>query len=101
MINEYLKSLGIMDRGLDRLPQVDAYARDAMKSADEALEETDNISVGIMEMILKIQNELRIRVTEMQSFSPEEMMNVPRKSKSRKLNCGSRSKVYEWLHADR
>ena len=81
VIEEYLKSINIMDRELDRLPQVDAYATEAMQSADEALDETEEVSTRIMEMILKIQNELRIKVTEMQSFSPEEMMNVPRKSK--------------------
>ena len=80
MIEEYLKSVNIMDRGLERLPQVDAYAAEAMQSADEALEDTEKISARIMEMILMIQNELRVQVTEMQSFSPEEMMNVPRKS---------------------
>ena len=81
IIEEYLKSINIMDRELDRLPQVDAYATEAMQSGDEALDETEEVSTRIMEMILKIQNELRIKVTEMQSFSPEEMMNVPRKSK--------------------
>lgn len=60
---------------------MDAYASEAMSSADEALEETETISMRIMEMILKIQNELRVKVTEMQSFSPEEMMNIPRKSR--------------------
>jgi hypothetical protein len=79
LIQQYSRNLDIMRREISGLPRVSEFAKEAMTSADDALRESERISILISELSSRIKIELRMKVTEMQSFSPEEMGNVPRK----------------------
>jgi len=52
-----------------------------MQMAEEALSQADITSQEVTKMALKIRAELGYRVDELQSFSPEELSNIPRQSK--------------------
>ena len=71
----------MMEREVSALPAVKGSRRAALRSADEALTETERIAAKVSEMVMRIEVELRMKVTELQSFSPEEMGNIPRKCK--------------------
>ena len=71
-----------MGREVSHLPSAKGSRRAALRSADEALAETEGIAAKVSEMVRRIEVELRMKVTEMQSFSPEEMGNIPRKCES-------------------
>ena len=60
---------------------VSEYADDALASADIALRDADRVSHSVMTLSMRIQSELRVKIKEMQSFSPEELANIPRKRK--------------------
>ena len=76
------RSLNMMGREVSHLPSAKGSRRAALRSADEALAETEGIAAKVSEMVRRIEVELRMKVTEMQSFSPEEMGNIPRKCES-------------------
>ena len=71
----------MMGREVSQLPSAKGSRREALRSADEALSETESIAAKVTEMTSRIEVELRMKVTEMQSFSPEEMGNIPRRCK--------------------
>ena len=71
----------MMEREVSQLPSAKGSRRAALRSADEALSETESIAAKVTEMTSRIEVELRMKVTEMQSFSPEEMGNIPRRCK--------------------
>ena len=76
------RSLNMMGREVSHLPSAKGSRKAALRSADEALAETEGIAAKVSEMVRRIEVELRMKVTEMQSFSPEEMGNIPRKCES-------------------
>lgn len=78
-MDQYLKTLTIMNRELSRLPKVSEYAEEALLAANSALGESEIVAHKVLELSLRIKNELRVKVIEMQSFSPEELAHIPRK----------------------
>ncbi len=79
LMEQYLKTLNIMNRELSRLPRVSDYAEEALLAANSALGESEIVAHKVLELSLRIKNELRVKVIELQSFSPEEMAHIPRK----------------------
>ena len=75
-----------VDRELDRLQIVSVLAEDAVRHSSEALRQASSVHGSVSNVLDRITTELRLRVRELQSFSPEELGNIPRKCKSHITN---------------
>ena len=54
-------------------------AETAVRQSDDALRDAENIHDKVSKAFLEIKNVLWKKVKEMQSFSPDELGNIPRK----------------------
>jgi hypothetical protein len=64
---------------MDRLPAVTGIGRDTLNVSLEALRESEEVHLKVLTMTTRISEELRFRITELQSFSPDELGNIPRR----------------------
>ncbi len=95
LINEYIRDVDAMKRAVSKLPSsAGEHSFEATAEAEDALRETERISALVDELSARVKLELRMRATEMRSFSPEEMATIPRKRECisrllEQLICGS------------
>lgn len=80
-IRERESDLETMNRDMDRLPAVTGIGRDTLNVSLEALRESEEVHLKVLTMTTRISEELRFRITELQSFSPDELGNIPRRCK--------------------
>ena len=78
-IRERESDLETMNREMDRLPAVTGIGRDTLNVSLDALRESEDVHRKAVTMMTRISEELRIRITELQSFSPDELGNIPRR----------------------
>lgn len=81
LVNKRHDDLASVERELDRLQIVSVLAEDAVRQSEEALRQATTVHQSVMEIFEKITQDLRSETREMQSFSPEELGNIPRKCK--------------------
>ena len=81
LVEQYAREVRGVRREVAALPEVSESARAALFSATEAMGEASRVAQRVMQMTLRIKSELRARAREMQSFSPDELNNIPRKCK--------------------
>ena len=79
MISKRADDLEEVDRNLDRLQIVSVMAETAVRHSNEAFREADNVHTKVVKAFSAIKNVLWIKVKELQSFSPDELGNIPRK----------------------
>ena len=81
MISKRADDLEEVDRNLDRLQIVSVMAETAVRQSNEAFREADNVHTKVVKAFMAIKNVLWTKVKELQSFSPDELGNIPRKCK--------------------
>ena len=79
-IRDRESELEAMNRDMNRLPPITSIGRDTLNVSLDALRESEEVHRKVETMMTRISEELRIRITELQSFSPDELGNIPRKS---------------------
>ena len=81
MVNKRVGDLEDNDRNLDRLQIVSVMAETAVRQSNDALREAETVDGKVSKAISDIKNHLWKKVKEMQSFSQDELGNIPRKCK--------------------
>jgi hypothetical protein len=81
LISKRQDDLEGVNRDLDRLQIVSILAKEAVRQSDDSLREAERVHAKVSELDNRITKELQARAKEMQSFSPEELGNIPRKCK--------------------
>jgi hypothetical protein len=84
-LRERESDLESMNREMDRLPAVTGLGRDTLNVSLEALREAEEVQRKVATMTARISEELRVRITELQSFSPDELGNIPRRREQSNL----------------
>ena len=64
-----------------RLPVISVLGLETLNVSTDALREAEDVQLKVLAMTSKISDELRARITELQSFSPDELGNIPRRCK--------------------
>ena len=80
-IRDRESELEAMNRDMNRLPPITSIGRDTLNVSLDALRESEEVHRKVETMMTRISEELRIRITELQSFSPDELGNIPRRCK--------------------
>lgn len=80
-INRRKEELGEVNRNLESLQIVSVLAKEAVRQSHESLRDSEDSLEKVMRLYESITQGLRQKIKEMQSFSPEELGNIPRKCK--------------------
>lgn len=78
-VRERGSDLEAMNRDMDRLPAVTGLGRETLNVSLDSLRESEEVHRKVSAMMIRISEELRVRITELQSFSPDELGNIPRR----------------------
>lgn len=81
LVNKRREDLLTVERQLDGLQIVSVLADDALRNSENAVKRATTVHENVEKALERIELELRQKVREMQSFSPEELGNIPRKCK--------------------
>ena len=83
LVSKKQDDLQDVSRGLDGLQIVSVLAEEAVRQSESALQNAISVHQRVSDLFQRVTVELRQNVKEMQSFSPEELGNIPRKCKWR------------------
>ena len=81
LVSKRQDDLQEVSRDLDGLQIVSILAEEAVRQSDSALQNAMTVHENVLNLFHQVTVELRQSVREMQSFSPEELGNIPRKCK--------------------
>ena len=73
------KTILVLQNEIERHSYVSEYAREAKKSAKQALDESELVKQRTDELVQRIEVDLKQRANELNSFSTTELGNIPRK----------------------
>ncbi len=85
LVNKRKDDVLVIERDLDRLQIVTVLAEDAVRHSEESLRQAISVHDDVSKVCDRISQDLWQRVREMQSFSPEELGNIPRKRKQNNI----------------